>query len=306
MEGYIKRTPQGRVATANAYRKLELKPPRRRASASCCSRRSPDPPVISERVEGSRGTVLPLKVGGDPSTRLMTVVRLMQSVTSRSLPVLRLTKILTVAELTRAIRGRSRRDSAQSGCRARSPNYKLHPSGPSVFHAQRFTCPDRVRDFARYMRRSLRQPLADGAQVQVYGTVTVFEARGQYQLSVEIVQPRGARFAAGEIRSAQTQAGSRRIVRSGAQESHCRNFRGASELSTSPSGAAIRDILNISAASRAVVANSDQSCSGAGDRRRHEIAVAINELCSPTHDLAAYRSDCHRARWRQHRGFVGV
>ena len=27
MEGYIKRTPQGRVATANAYRKLGLKPP---------------------------------------------------------------------------------------------------------------------------------------------------------------------------------------------------------------------------------------------------------------------------------------
>jgi Holliday junction DNA helicase RuvB len=27
MQGYIKRTPQGRVATANAYRKLGLKPP---------------------------------------------------------------------------------------------------------------------------------------------------------------------------------------------------------------------------------------------------------------------------------------
>src|SRR5205823_14896634 len=27
MEGYIKRTPQGRVATVNAYRKLGLKPP---------------------------------------------------------------------------------------------------------------------------------------------------------------------------------------------------------------------------------------------------------------------------------------
>ena len=27
MEGYIKRTPQGRVALPNAYRKLGLKPP---------------------------------------------------------------------------------------------------------------------------------------------------------------------------------------------------------------------------------------------------------------------------------------
>jgi Holliday junction DNA helicase RuvB len=27
MEGYIRRTPQGRVATPNAYKKLGLKPP---------------------------------------------------------------------------------------------------------------------------------------------------------------------------------------------------------------------------------------------------------------------------------------
>src|SRR5207244_4690281 len=36
-----------------------------------------------------------------------------------------------------------------------------------------------------------RKTLADGAQVQIYGTVTVFEARGQYQLNVQILQPRG-------------------------------------------------------------------------------------------------------------------
>ena len=34
-------------------------------------------------------------------------------------------------------------------------------------------------------------PLTDGLQVQVYGSVTVFEARGQYQLNVQILQSRG-------------------------------------------------------------------------------------------------------------------
>src|SRR5256885_3312496 len=36
-----------------------------------------------------------------------------------------------------------------------------------------------------------RPVLVDGARIQVFGTVTVFEARGQYQISVQIVQPFG-------------------------------------------------------------------------------------------------------------------
>src|SRR5206468_1371139 len=69
-------------------------------------------------------------------------------------------------------------------------NYKLHPSGH-----QYFTLKDQRAQIACVIWRDTmlppRQPLIDGAQVQAYGTVTVFEARGQYQFNVQILQPRG-------------------------------------------------------------------------------------------------------------------
>src|SRR5207249_1204160 len=71
-------------------------------------------------------------------------------------------------------------------------NYKLHPSGH-----QYFTLKDQRAQIACVIwrdtlpRKLSGQPLVDGTQVQVYGTLTVFEARGQYQLNVQILQPRG-------------------------------------------------------------------------------------------------------------------
>src|SRR5919201_2789224 len=100
------------------------------------------------------------------------------------------TKVLTVSELTRQIRGALETRFGAVWVQGEVSNYKLHPSGH-----QYFTLKDNRAQIACVIFRNtmapLRQPLADGAQVQVYGSVSVFEARGQYQLSVEIVQPRG-------------------------------------------------------------------------------------------------------------------
>ncbi|MGI9114040.1 MAG: exodeoxyribonuclease VII large subunit, partial [Chthoniobacterales bacterium] len=100
------------------------------------------------------------------------------------------TKILTVAELTRNIRSLLEARIGSVWVQGEISNYRQLPSGH-----QYFTLKDNRAAIACVIFRSamvsLRQPLADGAQVQVYGNVTVFEARGQYQLSVEIVQPRG-------------------------------------------------------------------------------------------------------------------
>src|SRR6266404_7927797 len=100
------------------------------------------------------------------------------------------TKIFTVAELTRSIRGALETKFGAVWVQGEISNYKLHPSGH-----QYFTLKDQRAQIGCVIWRDnmapLRQPLADGAQVQVYGTVTVFEARGQYQLNVQILQPRG-------------------------------------------------------------------------------------------------------------------
>src|ERR1700731_2120140 len=99
-------------------------------------------------------------------------------------------KILTVGELTRAIRSTLETKFGAVWVQGEVANYKLHPSGH-----QYFTLKDARAQIACVIFRNtmapLRQPLADGAQVQVYGNVSVFEARGQYQLSVQIIQPRG-------------------------------------------------------------------------------------------------------------------
>src|SRR2546421_9940307 len=99
-------------------------------------------------------------------------------------------KVLTVAELTRAIRGTLETKFGAVWVQGEISNYKQHPSGH-----QYFTLKDQRAQISCVIFRNTmaapREPLADGAQVQVYGNISVFEARGQYQLSVQIIQPRG-------------------------------------------------------------------------------------------------------------------
>src|SRR5438270_11994070 len=100
-------------------------------------------------------------------------------------------KVFTVGELTRQIRGALETKFRAVWVQGEISNYKLHPSGH-----QYFTLKDQRAQIACVIFRSTnvtlpRQALSDGAQVQVYGNLSVFEARGQYQLSVHLLQPRG-------------------------------------------------------------------------------------------------------------------
>ena len=99
-------------------------------------------------------------------------------------------KVLTVGELTRSIRGLLETRFGAVWVRGEISNYKKHPSGH-----QYFTLKDQRAAIACVIFRDSLAPfpnaLTDGMQVQVYGNVSVFEARGQYQLSVQILQSRG-------------------------------------------------------------------------------------------------------------------
>src|SRR3954447_187377 len=99
----------------------------------------------------------------------------------------RATKVFTVRELTRQIRGTLETKFGAVWVQGEISNYKAHPSGH-----QYFTLKDQRAQIACVIFRSatVNRPgsgpsatLADGAQVQVYGRITLFEARGQYQLS---------------------------------------------------------------------------------------------------------------------------
>src|SRR4030095_4881489 len=89
--------------------------------------------------------------------------------------------VFTVTELTRQIRGALETKFGAVWVQGEISNYILYPSGH-----QYFTLKDHRRHISCVLWRDTmlppREALVDGTQVQVYGAVTVFEARGQYQL----------------------------------------------------------------------------------------------------------------------------
>src|SRR5947207_15095339 len=102
-------------------------------------------------------------------------------------------KVLTVSELTRSIRGTLEAKFGAVWVQGEVSNYKLHPNGH-----QYFTLKDARTQIACVIWRDTMAPLrseggrpilSDGARIQIFGTVSVFEARGQYQINVQIVQP---------------------------------------------------------------------------------------------------------------------
>jgi exodeoxyribonuclease VII large subunit len=193
-------------------------------------------------------------------------------------------KVLTVSDLTRSIRGTLEVKFAAVWVQGEVSNYKAHPNGH-----QYFTLKDARAQISCVIWRNtmppLREPLVDGARVQISGTVTVYEARGQYQLSVRIVQPFGR-----GVLQAKFEALKRKLETEGlfdpARKRPIPKFPKRIGIVTSPSAAAIRDILNIlrrRAPWLSILINPVR-VQGAGAAQ--EIAVAIRELATPNENFA--------------------
>ncbi|HEY4283547.1 MAG TPA: exodeoxyribonuclease VII large subunit, partial [Chthoniobacterales bacterium] len=155
----------------------------------------------------------------------------------------RSTKVFTVSELTRQIRGTLETRFSAVWVQGEISNYKRHPSGH-----QYFTLKDQRAQISCVIWRDAmlapREPIADGAKVQVYGNVAVFEARGQYQLSVQILQPIGL-----GVLQAKFEALKRKLETEGLFAAERKRplprFPRRIGIVTSPSGAVIRDMLNV-------------------------------------------------------------
>src|SRR5437773_1507910 len=193
-------------------------------------------------------------------------------------------KVLSVSELTRSIRGTLETKFGAVWVQGEVSNYKLHPSGH-----QYFTLKDARAQIACVIFRNtmapLRQPLADGAQVQVYGNVSVFEARGQYQISVQIIQPRGQ-----GVLLAKFEALKRKLDAEGlfdpARKRALPKFPRRIGIVTSPTGAAIRDILNVLRRRAPWLQILINPVRVQGTGAAQEIAVAIRELAKPNENFA--------------------
>jgi exodeoxyribonuclease VII large subunit len=193
-------------------------------------------------------------------------------------------KVFTVSELTRSIRGTLETRFAAVWVQGEISNYKLHPSGH-----QYFTLKDQRAQISCVIWRDtiapLRQGLADGAQVQVCGTVTVFEAQGKYQLRIEILQPRGV-----GLLQAKFEALKRKLQAEGLfapeRKRPLPKFPRRIGIVTSPSGAAIRDMLNVLRRRAPWLQILINPVRVQGTGAAQEIAVAIHELAMPDEAFA--------------------
>ncbi len=193
-------------------------------------------------------------------------------------------KVLTVSELTRSIRGILETKFGAVWVQGEVSNYKLHPSGH-----QYFTLKDARAQIACVVFRNtmapLRQPLADGAQVQVYANVSVFEARGQYQLSVQIIQPIGLGVLQAKFDALKRKLDAERLF-DPARKRPLPKFPKRIGIVTSPSGAAIRDILNVLRRRAPWLQILINPVRVQGTGAAQEIAVAIRELARPNENFA--------------------
>jgi len=188
-------------------------------------------------------------------------------------------KVFTVGELTRQIRGALETRFGAVWVQGEVSNYRPQPSGHRYFTLKDQRAAISCVVFRNTLPPTAR-PIADGAQVQVDGNVTVFEARGQYQLNVQILQTRGA-----GLLQAKFEALKRKLEEEGlfdpARKRVLPKFPRRIGIVTSSSGAAIRDILNVlqRRAPNVQVLISPVRVQGIGAAA--EIATAIRELATP-------------------------
>lgn len=151
--------------------------------------------------------------------------------------------ILTVSQLTREIREVLESRLGSVWVEGEVSNHRLQSSGH-----QYFTLKDAGAQLSCVMFRGAASrggvKIADGVQVQVFGEISVYEPRGAYQLVVRQVQLKGV----GSLQ-ARFEALKRRLYEEGLfDEEHKRpipKLPRVVALVTSPTGAAIQDMLNI-------------------------------------------------------------
>ncbi len=186
-------------------------------------------------------------------------------------------RVLTVSELTRVVRATLEDQIGLVWVEGEISNYRKQPSGHQYFTLKDEQSQVSCVWFARSGLRLKQIPLTDGMHVQVRGALTVYEARGQYQLNVQTVQAAGA-----GLLQAKFEALKRKLEAEGLFDPERKRpvprFPTTIALVTSPTGAALRDMLNILGrrAPWVRVIISPVRVQGAGAAQ--EIAAAILEL----------------------------
>ncbi len=152
-------------------------------------------------------------------------------------------QVFSVEALNRLIRGQIESRFTQVWVKGELSNFKAHTSGHFYFSLKDSNSQIRAVMFRGYNSKLKFRP-HDGLEVLVRGKVTVFEPRGEYQITCDTMEPVGA----GALQKAFEQL-KEKLKREGLFENSKKrplpHLPRHIAIVTSPTGAAIRDILNI-------------------------------------------------------------
>ena len=185
-------------------------------------------------------------------------------------------KILTISELTRRIRGSLEQDFFNLWVVGEVSNLKKPTSG-HVYLTLKDADAQLQAVMFKFVANTVKFELKDGMAVLVFGSVTVYEARGQYQLVIEKIEPKGI----GALQLAFLQLKERLEKEGLFDPAHKKPLPLVPQkiaVVTSLTGAAIRDILNVINRRFANVEILIYPVKVQGDGASREIAQAIKDL----------------------------
>jgi len=152
-------------------------------------------------------------------------------------------KIYTVSELNRKLRALFESQFPAIWIEGEISGFKRHHSGHIYFTLKDETSVLKAVFFSRY-NQDVRFELEDGLKVVCFGKISLYEVRGEYQIYVERIEPKG--LGALQLAFEQLKA---KLSKEGlfdpARKRPMPSYPGKVGVVTSPTGAAIRDIMNI-------------------------------------------------------------
>jgi exodeoxyribonuclease VII large subunit len=154
-------------------------------------------------------------------------------------------RVLTVMQLTRAVKGRLEREFDDVWVQGEIGNLKPHQSGHTYFNLKDAKADACVRAVLfRQSARGVKFKITEGLEVLARGRLTVYEPRGDYQFLVDQMEPVGA--GARQLAFEQLKA---KLLAEGlidpARRKKIPFFPRRIALVTSPTGAAVRDVLSV-------------------------------------------------------------
>jgi exodeoxyribonuclease VII large subunit len=185
-------------------------------------------------------------------------------------------KVLTVSELTARLGEVLEERFPAVWVEGEISNYRLYGSGHAYFTLKDADAQLRAVLFRTRMRRIRFEP-ADGLHVMAFGAIEVYLQRGEYQLVVELLEPKGL----GALQLAFEQLKARLQAEGLFDQTRKREpprFPRKIGIVTSPRGAAIQDMLRVIGRRFGELHIVIAPCKVQGDGAAEDIAQALRDL----------------------------